>query len=213
MSDPTSPPAVIGSAGLGGDRQSVPDIARTTVLSVQAMFVLLFPARTPRDPAMLADPPLGFEPIPAGAARARMAQLHEIEVALLGVEYLRSRRITRLPVGRVRLPSEPVHSLERFAAWRPTGIALAHYGLLADPADVLEEADGTLRRWAEVAGAAYRNGEDIAAALAVAFEGDMSGAPDDHHHKLDVMNGAHSNAAGLQRWLAKGTASDPEPVA
>jgi len=77
---------------------------------------------------MLADPPLGFEPIPAGAARARMAQLHEIEVALLGVEYLRSRRITRLPVGRVRLPrpkggSDPEHA-DVFLVTHTTGVAL-----------------------------------------------------------------------------------------
>ncbi len=37
-------------------------------------------------------------------------------------------------------------SLRRFAERRPTGLALAHYGLLADPLDVLDEADGTLRR-------------------------------------------------------------------
>ena len=117
----------------------------------------------------------------------------------------------KLPDAGVLRPSTPppdfdldqaLHSLRRFAERRPTGIALAHYGLLQEPADVLDEADGTLRRWAEVAEAAFRNGEDIAAALAVAFEGDMTGVPEAHRKKLDVMNGVHSNAAGLHRWLS-----------
>jgi glyoxylase-like metal-dependent hydrolase (beta-lactamase superfamily II) len=153
-----------------------------------------------------------------GHAKHHVA-LHD---SLSGVLFAGDAVGVKLPDAGVLRPSTPppdfdldqaLHSLGRFAARRPTGIALAHYGLLADPADVLEEADGTLRRWAEVAGAAYRNGEDIAAALAVAFEGDMSGVSDEHRHKLDVMNGVHSNAAGLQRWLAKGTASGPEPAA
>jgi hypothetical protein len=85
---------------------------------------------------------------------------------------------------------------------RPTSLALAHYGLLTDPLDVLEEADGTLRHWAEVAEAAFREGRDIAAALAVAFESDLAGVAEEHRKKLEVMNGVHSNAAGLSRWLA-----------
>ena len=42
------------------------------------------------------------------------------------------------------------------------GIALAHYGLLPDPPTLLAEAEETLRQWAEVAEAAWRDGEDIA---------------------------------------------------
>ena len=84
----------------------------------------------------------------------------------------------------------------------PTGLALAHYGLLADPLDVLDEANGTLRRWAGVAEAAFRNGEDIAAALSATFASDLDGVAEEHREKLEVMNGVHSNAAGLQRWLA-----------
>ena len=47
----------------------------------------------------------------------------------------------------------------------PAGVALAHYGLLPEPLDMLEEAEGILRRWAEVAETAWRAGEDIATAL------------------------------------------------
>ena len=117
----------------------------------------------------------------------------------------------KLPDGGVLRPSTPppdfdldlaLGSLAKFAARRPTALALAHYGLLADPLDVLDEADGNLRRWASVAESAHRNGEDIAAALSAAFASDLDGVAEVHREKLEVMNGVHSNAAGLQRWLA-----------
>ncbi len=130
----------------------------------------------------------------------------------------------KLPDGGVLRPSTPppdfdldlaLRSLGRFAARRPTGLALAHYGLLTDPLDVLHEADGTLRRWAAVAEGAYRAGGDIAEALSATFASDLDGVPEEHRHKLDVMNGVHSNAAGMQRWLAgRGTvpgAANAEP--
>ena len=123
----------------------------------------------------------------------------------------------KLPDGGVLRPSTPppdfdldlaLLSLGKFADRRPTGLALAHYGLLADPLDVLDEADGTLRRWAGVAESAYRNGEDIAAALSATFAGDLDGVAEEHREKLEVMNGVHSNAAGLQRWLTGRTPAD-----
>ncbi len=80
-------------------------------------------------------------------------------------------------------------------------MALAHYGLVPDPASILEEADETLVRWAEVAEAAWREGRDIAAALDEAFAGDLSGVEEAQREKLETLNGVHSNAAGLQRWL------------
>jgi len=117
----------------------------------------------------------------------------------------------KLPDAGVLRPSTPppdfdlaaaLTSLARFAERRPTGLALAHYGLLADPLEVLDEADGTLRKWADVAESAFRDGRDIAAALAAEFASDLDGVPDVHREKLDVMNGVHSNAAGLHRWLS-----------
>ncbi len=117
----------------------------------------------------------------------------------------------KLPDAGVLRPSTPppdfdlsaaLSSLRRFAERRPTGLALAHYGLLADPLDVLDEADGTLRKWADVAESAFRDGRDIASALAVEFESDLDGVPEVHREKLEVMNGVHSNAAGLHRWLS-----------
>jgi hypothetical protein len=72
-----------------------------------------------------------------------------------------------------------------------------------DPDTVCEEAEGTLRRWAEVAERAWREGADIAAALDEAFAGDLAGVDPADREKLETLNGVHSNAAGFQRWLEK----------
>jgi len=117
----------------------------------------------------------------------------------------------RLPDAGVLRPATPppdfdldqaLHSLHKFAARRPSGIALAHYGLLGEPEALLEEAEATLRGWAETAERAFREGRDIASALEERYSFDTSHVPAEHREKLEVLNGFHSNAAGLQRWLA-----------
>ena len=119
----------------------------------------------------------------------------------------------RLPDTGVLRPSTPppdfdldqaLHSLRRFAQRRPSALALAHYGLVEDTAAVLAEAEDTLSRWAAVAEQAWRSGADIAAALEEAFAQDMSGVDPAQRLKLETLNGVHSNAAGLRRWLDKG---------
>lgn len=116
----------------------------------------------------------------------------------------------RLPDAGVLRPSTPppdfdldhaIASLHRFAARRPTGVALAHYGLVPDPMDTLDEAEQTLRRWAEVAERAWRAGDDIAEALERAFGDDLAGTDPAMREKLETLNGMHSNAAGFRRWL------------
>jgi len=127
----------------------------------------------------------------------------------------------RLPdVGVLRPASPPpdfdldlaIGSLHRFAARAPSGLALAHYGLLGDPAGLLAEAEETLRAWAGEATRAWRTGEDIAGALQRAFGGSDPGAVAGSgaepvglartgRERLEVLNGFHSNAAGLARWL------------
>jgi hypothetical protein len=74
--------------------------------------------------------------------------------------------------------------------------------VIAQPAELLAEAADRLRQWAEVAEGAFRQGLDIAEALAAAFASDMEGVPAEHRQKLEVMNGVHSNAAGFHRWLS-----------
>jgi glyoxylase-like metal-dependent hydrolase (beta-lactamase superfamily II) len=116
----------------------------------------------------------------------------------------------RLPdVGLLRPATPPpdfdldqaIHSLQRFAACRPAGLALAHYGLLEDPLSLLAEAEESLRQWAEVAESAWRAGEDIAAALAARFSPEPGTVAAADLEKYEVMNGVHSNAAGFRRWL------------
>jgi glyoxylase-like metal-dependent hydrolase (beta-lactamase superfamily II) len=116
----------------------------------------------------------------------------------------------RLPDAGVLRPATPppdfdldqaLHSLTRFAGRRPVGLALAHYGLVPDPQSLLDEAQETLRRWAEVAESAWRRGEDIAAALETAFAGDTGEVDPAKRRKLETLNGVHSNAAGFRRWL------------
>jgi len=117
----------------------------------------------------------------------------------------------RLPDGGILRPATPppdfdldqaLASLQRFADHSPSGIALAHYGLVpTPPAELLAEAADTLRAWAGEAERAWRAGEDIAAALEARFgtdTGDLDGVT---REKLETLNGFHSNAAGLRRWL------------
>ena len=90
-------------------------------------------------------------------------------------------------------------SLRRFVERRPSGIALAHYGLLDDPPALLAEADEVLVHWAEVAEAAWRAETDIADALQDAFQ--LTGVDAEHLEKAEVLSGVHSNAAGLRRFF------------
>lgn len=118
----------------------------------------------------------------------------------------------RLPGAGVLRPATPppdfdlalaLASLARFAARRPHALALAHFGVLADPpGEVLAEAEEALRRWAEVAERAWRSGLDVEQALADAFGDELAGADDPGAGAhVEVLNGIHSNAAGLRRWL------------
>lgn len=116
----------------------------------------------------------------------------------------------RLPDAGVLRPATPppdfdlqlaLDSLAKFAARRPSAIALAHYGLLEQPEALLAEADETLRLWAETAEKAYREGVDIAAALADRFDPALTDVDAAQREKLETLNGVHSNAAGFRRWL------------
>jgi glyoxylase-like metal-dependent hydrolase (beta-lactamase superfamily II) len=116
----------------------------------------------------------------------------------------------RLPDAGVLRPATPppdfdldqaLASLHRFAERRPTGVALAHFGLVPDPLDSLDEAEAVLRKWANVAETAWQEGHDIAEALAHAFAHELDGVDPVHREKLETLNGIHSNAAGFRRWL------------
>jgi glyoxylase-like metal-dependent hydrolase (beta-lactamase superfamily II) len=143
-----------------------------------------------------------------GHAKHHMA-LHDSESGIL---FVGDAVGVRLPDAGVLRPSAPppdfdldqaLHSLQRFAERSPAGNALAHYGLVPDHDTVLDEAADTLQRWAHVAEQAWREGKDIAAALEAAFAGDTTGVDEAHREKLETLNGVHSNAAGLRRWLER----------
>jgi glyoxylase-like metal-dependent hydrolase (beta-lactamase superfamily II) len=144
-----------------------------------------------------------------GHAKHHLA-LHD---SVSGILFVGDAVGVRLPDSGVLRPATPppdfdldqaLTSLHRFAERRPEGLALAHYGLLADdPAAVLAEAEDTLRRWAAVAEQAWRQGTDIAAALEKEFSGNLDGVEPAQRKKLETLNGVHSNAAGFRRWLEK----------
>ncbi len=141
-----------------------------------------------------------------GHAKHHLA-LHDSESGLL---FAGDAVGVRLPDAGVLRPATPppdfdldqaLTSLRRFAERRPTGVALAHFGLVPDPMETLAEAEGILRAWAEVAEKAYREDRDIATALDEAFGQELKGVDPEHREKLETLNGIHSNAAGFRRWL------------
>ena len=130
----------------------------------------------------------------------------------------------RLPGVGVLRPAAPppdfdlelaLGSLRRFAARRPSALALAHYGVVpGDPAELLDEAAAALHAWAAAAEAAWREGADVdgvAEALAARFSPDMESVPEHLRQRVETLNGVHSNAAGLRRWLEKGGTVGPPP--
>ena len=143
--------------------------------------------------------------------------LHHVGDAASGILFAGDAVGVRLPDGGVLRPATPppdfdleaaLHSLGRFRERRPSGLALAHYGLIGEPDSLLDEAGDTLRQWAEVAEAAWRDGRDIAAALGAAFAADLDGVSPEHREKLETLNGVHSNADGLRRWLDQRAAGE-----
>src|SRR3954468_18169418 len=116
----------------------------------------------------------------------------------------------RLPDAGILRPSTPppdfdldqaLASLKRFADRSPSGIALAHYGLVPDPEAILEEAEDILRKWTDVAERAWREGRDIAVALDAAFGAELNGIDGTTRTLLETLNSVHSDAAGMRRWL------------
>ena len=134
--------------------------------------------------------------------------LHDSESGLLFVGDAVGVRLPQVGVLRPATPPPDfdldlaLQSLQRFAARRPAGLALAHYGVTpGDPLDLLAEAASTLQGWAAVAEAAFRDGRDIAAALDEAFAHELEAVDPEAREIAETLNGVHANAAGFQRWL------------
>jgi glyoxylase-like metal-dependent hydrolase (beta-lactamase superfamily II) len=98
-------------------------------------------------------------------------------------------------------------SLRRFAELRPELVVLTHYGPVESPLETLTEAEEMLHRWVEVAERTMRESEeagidDVAAALADTFASAAADLPAHLREKFEVLNGVHSNAAGIVRYLS-----------
>ena len=127
----------------------------------------------------------------------------------------------RLPDGGGLRPATPppdfdlelaLDSLRRFADHRPAGIALAHYGLVpVDPQELLGEAETTLRELGR-GGRARRGGPGRTSPRRcdARFSQRLDGMQPERRRQLETLNGVHSNAAGLRRWLEQ-RAAPPRP--
>lgn len=117
----------------------------------------------------------------------------------------------QLPNGGVLRPATPpadfnftqaIESMRRFSALRPAAIALTHYGLIPlEPEELLAEAEERLRSWVGVAESAYERGEDILEALTAEFAQQNNAIDQEQRARIETLNGIHSNAAGLRRWI------------
>lgn len=98
-------------------------------------------------------------------------------------------------------------SLRRFRALHPERVVLTHYGPVDEPERTLVDAERMLHEWVEVAERTMRESEeagidDVAAALAEAFARPPEGMDPELMRKFEVLNGVHSNAAGIVRYLS-----------
>jgi hypothetical protein len=78
----------------------------------------------------------------------------------------------------------------------------------------LEEAEGVLHAWVAVAEGVMRDRPDagvdeIAAALAERFSEPPDRITERARERLEILNGFHSNAAGIQRYLSRTAAPPP----
>jgi glyoxylase-like metal-dependent hydrolase (beta-lactamase superfamily II) len=107
-------------------------------------------------------------------------------------------------------------SLRRFREIRPERVVLTHYGVVPGADETLAEAEDVLHRWVEVAEwtmskAAATGVETVAAALADAFAAPPGTLSPENAHKFEVLNGVHSNAAGIVRYLQRRRHRAPQP--
>lgn len=106
-------------------------------------------------------------------------------------------------------------SLRRFAALRPQRVVLTHYGPVPDPLATLDEAEGLLHRWVAVAARVMEahGGDASVDEIADALQAEVGISSEDFSEpvlkRAEILNGVHSNAAGIQRYLRK--RSEPAP--
>jgi glyoxylase-like metal-dependent hydrolase (beta-lactamase superfamily II) len=128
----------------------------------------------------------------------------------------------RLPDLGVLRPATPppefdleaaVASLARFRELKPSQVVLTHYGPVPNGEETLLEAEDMLHKWVDLAETTLRESadagiDDVAGALAEAFAQPPEGLAPELRDKLEVLNGVHSNAAGIVRYLNKKAESE-----
>jgi glyoxylase-like metal-dependent hydrolase (beta-lactamase superfamily II) len=159
--------------------------------------------------------------IPLGGGRSLVA-LHSpghakhhiaLQDSASGVLFVGDAVGVRLPDAGMLRPATPptdfdlvqaLGSLRRFVERSPSAVALAHYGLLpGDPQAALVEAADILREWAGVAEAAWRGGSDVEGALTRKYGPELEALSAEQRRRLETLNGIHSNAEGLKKWLTQ----------
>jgi glyoxylase-like metal-dependent hydrolase (beta-lactamase superfamily II) len=103
---------------------------------------------------------------------------------------------------------QAVASLHRFAELRPERLVLTHYGPVADAQATLAAAEDMLHRWVAVAerviaASAEAGIDDVAAEFARVFAQPPEELPERVRQKFEVLNGVHSNASGIVRYLSR----------
>lgn len=108
---------------------------------------------------------------------------------------------------------QALDSLARFGARSPSALALAHYGMVpGDPLEALAEAADVLTEWASLAAAAWRGGGDVEAALRERFGPEADALTSEQRQRVEALNGIHSNAKGLEQWLARTKGGQAQPT-
>lgn len=148
-----------------------------------------------------------------GHAKHHHAVLHE-QTGTLMVGDAVGVRLPDLGVLRPATPppefdlEQAVSSLRRFREINPERMVLTHYGPVPDPEATLSEAEDLLHRWVEVAEDTMREAgsagiDAVAAALAEAFAEPPDVLSPENLEKFEVLNGVHSNASGIVRYLQR----------
>ena len=120
----------------------------------------------------------------------------------------------RLPEIGVLRPAAPppdfdlelaIGSLHKFRELKPTQVVLTHYGPVENADETLAEAEDVLHQWVDEAKRILTANVDatvdeIAEGFAAAFL-DQSVDSEEAQKRLELLNGIHSNAMGISRYL------------
>jgi glyoxylase-like metal-dependent hydrolase (beta-lactamase superfamily II) len=98
-----------------------------------------------------------------------------------------------------------IHSLHRFAELRPQQVVLTHYGPVPDPMATLDQAATLLHRWVAIVEQVISDDPDASIEAITGALGAQAGTDEtldpELRRRAETLNGIHSNAAGISRYL------------